>query len=106
METKRGIRQATKDAALGEVVMIATRAAWEWLDRQSHHQVDAKALAPHLRARLQAAIPAALEDAKEAIECRMTEIAAATFAASIKVAGIAAGRDALAAEVAIEGSAS
>lgn len=44
-----------------------------------------------LKEELRDALPQALADAKEAIEARMPEAASATFAASMRLAGIRAG---------------
>ena len=79
---------------LAEVSMrIALTSAVEYL-RVHDLTADPAALADCITSHVKAAIPAALHDARMAIEARMAHVANATFGASISLAGIEAAREA------------
>jgi hypothetical protein len=73
---------------------IAAKAALEYLNAHSL-KADTAILADCLNARIKAALPEAIRDAREAFRVPgMGKIADATFAASMALAGIAAAREA------------
>jgi hypothetical protein len=72
---------------------ISMRAAINYL--QVHDlTADDKALSECLRDWCKIKLPQAMADAKEAIECGMTKAAEATFAATMRLAGIEAAKEA------------
>jgi hypothetical protein len=72
---------------------VAMRAAASYL--QAHNlRADDSALAACLRSHCKIALPAALHDAKEALDCGMGQAAEATFRASMALAGIEAAKEA------------
>lgn len=77
----------------------AMLAAALYLKQEGHDpaKVDTSALCVHIRAALRVRIPEAMRDANEAMACGMAGAASATFMASMKLAGIDAGRAFLAA---------
>ena len=81
---------ATQDAQLAnEAAKMAMRAADEYL-RQ--HGLEEWNLIDCLRASVKARLPEALADTKQAFDAGMGEMAVATFAASMRLAGIEAAK--------------
>lgn len=79
---------------LAKVAMAAAqRAAVEWL-RVHNQKADADALAECLAAMVKIRMPAALHDARQALECNMGKVAERTFLASMALAGIEAAKEA------------
>jgi hypothetical protein len=70
----------------------AMRAAVEYL-RTRGLEVNTDRLVDALRAHVKARLPEALRDAREALACRMTGAATATFLASMQLAGIDAAKE-------------
>lgn len=82
-----------KSANLADAaVMIAARGAAEYIRKHWHGLPPQSDLLPLLKEEVKAAIPQALDDAKQALEAHMTEAAEQTFAASMVIAGIAAAK--------------
>ena len=75
---------------------MAACAALKYLRQQNVEVPNRPDLAASLRTALgeqiTAALPGALEDAKEAVDCRMTDAALVTFSASMCIAGIEAAK--------------
>lgn len=80
-------------ATLGTIAAdTAMKAAVEYLIRTGNPYRDYEALAAELRLGVVAAMPGALDDAKEAIEAGMSSMAQATFITSMRLAGIEAAK--------------
>lgn len=77
-------------------VTMAARGAFAWM---REHGYDARAyineLTAALRTSVKAALPAALDDMKKALESRMDDAAELTFALSMGLAGVEAARTAV-----------
>lgn len=56
-------------------------------------RADPEALAECCRSHARLRLPEALADAKEAIDCRMEQVAVATFVATMRLAGIEAAKE-------------
>lgn len=82
----------TIEALVQEACQQAARGAADYLNRLGL-EADPAALAANLKARVKAALPSALDDAKEAIGCGMTEAAVLTFGLSMRQAGIDAAKE-------------
>lgn len=80
--------QALADAAL----RIAARGAKEFM-HQRNLDADPAALIECIRACVKLHLPAALEDARQALACNMGQVAEATFATSMLQAGIDAAKE-------------
>lgn len=88
---------ATTDAVSGLAMMAcrcATTAALAYIRQHQLHLDDCGPLNACIAAHVKAAMPAALHDAKEAIDCGMRDVAEHTFAASMALAGIEAAKEA------------
>ena len=77
-----------------DAVRIATLAAGDYLRVHAipipTRDADLDYLSGLLSTEVQSALPEALADAREALACRMTDAAVATFGASMRLAGIRA----------------
>ena len=71
---------------------IAMRAAAKYV-QENKLAPDLEQLVSALKQHINDALPVALQDAREALECRMDAIAERTFAASMVVAGIKAAKE-------------
>lgn len=76
------------DAAL----RIAARGAREYM-HQRNLDADAGTLFECVKAHIRTALPEALEDARQAIECNMGQVAEQLFATSMLQAGIEAAKE-------------
>ncbi len=89
------------ETAMRELVTLASRAATrgaqEYL-RAHGLTADERALAECLKTWVRLKLPEALADAKAALDCHMTQVAQATFTASMVQAGIQAAKEAAMAE--------
>lgn len=73
-------------------VQAAMRAAVQYL--QVHNlEAEDRALTDALKAHVKAKIGEAIDDAKAAIDCGMTDVAEQTFIASMVLAGVSAARE-------------
>lgn len=72
---------------------IAQRGAVEYLHAHSL-KADAYTLAECLKAHVKSALPGALHDAKQALDCNMGQAAQQAFAADMVLAGIEAAKEA------------
>lgn len=72
----------------------AIKAAFAYLERHGQMTLEnCDKLSDSLRRLCRAALPIALQDAKEALDCGMRETAIATFKATMMQAGIAAAKE-------------
>lgn len=77
-------------------VSIAARGAAQWfITHPEAGAVDEATLVAYVREAVRRSLPAALRDAKDAIEARMPQVAEQTFAASMVLAGIEAAKAAV-----------
>jgi len=81
--------------SLGQYAAVtAMKAALAYLEQRGQLKTaDTGKLSERLRHHVKAALPAALDDAKAAIDCGMSDAASLTFAASMAAAGIAAAKE-------------
>lgn len=86
---------AVTGALASTAATLAMQAAADYFRNFRRFPTDLEAAAVVVRTHLKAALPAALDDAREAIECGMGDVAVATFAASVRLAGIAAAKEVL-----------
>lgn len=85
------------DALANRAGEIAMRAAADYIRRTAPGaNIDHDYAADRIRFHCSEAFPQALNDAKEAIEANMADVAVQTFAASIRLAGINAAREIIA----------
>lgn len=75
-----------------QAMVVAVSAAKCWLRNMGESVTDSAKLALLLEEELKAAVPGALDDAREAMALRMDQVAVATFGASMQKAGIAAAK--------------
>ena len=83
------------NALADRAVEIATWAARDYLRAHKPAADQSPALPAAIVAEVQAAVPEALADAKEALSLGMGQYAVATFGASMRLAGIRAGKTVL-----------
>lgn len=87
--------KTNEELLVNAATTIALRAAREWMDARGVKIPEGgwPDFADCLRANLKIRLPEALRDAREAMECGMTQVAETTFAASIAIAGIDAAKE-------------
>jgi len=81
------------DALVGIAADAASRAAADFIRLNGLKVPDYDVASQCLRAEVKLALPQALQDAKEAMECHMSHVAQATFRASMAEAGIKAAKE-------------
>lgn len=85
----------TVEALAEAAAAAAMRASVSYVKKQGTARPDLDTWTAALRKHVKDALPAALEDAKAALECGMSSAAEQTFTASMVLAGIAAAKEAL-----------
>ncbi len=84
----------TRIESLGTIAAeLAMKAAAEYIRDNKLKVLDYNAATECLRSYCKSWLPMALEDAKQAFECGMTQVAEATFRATMAQAGIEAAKE-------------
>ena len=88
------MNDATTHGLVDAAMKAALRGAREWLDKHTEAKVDWATLCECLKANVKIRWQGAMYDAQQAMACGMTQIAQATFAATMALAGIDAAKEA------------